>query len=37
MAGTDETRGGYFDQYFAAPGAVRAYREAKEGPLKEEN
>lgn len=37
MAGTDVTRGGYFDQYFVAPGATRAYREAKEGPLKDEN
>ncbi len=37
MAGTDETRGRNFDQYFVAPGSVRAYREAKEGPLKDEN
>jgi glyoxylase-like metal-dependent hydrolase (beta-lactamase superfamily II) len=37
MAGTDETRVRNFDQYFVASGAVRAYREAKEGPLKDEN
>ena len=37
MAGGDATRAGYFDQYFVAPGATRAYREAKEGPLKDEN
>jgi glyoxylase-like metal-dependent hydrolase (beta-lactamase superfamily II) len=37
MAGSDTTRAGYFDQYFVAPGAVRAYREAKEGALKDEN
>jgi len=37
MAGSDATRAGYFDQYFVAPGATRAYREAKEGPLKDEN
>ncbi len=36
FVGTDETRGGIFDQYFVSPGAVRAYREAKEGPLKDE-
>jgi glyoxylase-like metal-dependent hydrolase (beta-lactamase superfamily II) len=37
MVGTNETRGGNFDQYFVSPGATRAYREAKEGPLKDEN
>ncbi len=37
FAGSDETRGRNFDQYFVAPGAVRAYREAKEGPLKDGN
>ena len=37
MAGNDQTRGNNFDQYFVAPGSARAYREAKEGPLKDEN
>ncbi len=37
MAGNDHTRGSNFDQYFVSPGAGRAYREAKEGPLKDEN
>ena len=37
MAGSDVSRQRVFDQYFVAPGAVRAYREAKEGPLKDEN
>jgi cyclase len=37
FAGTDETRGRNFDEYFVSPGAVRAYREAKDGPLKDEN
>lgn len=37
FAGSNETRGRNFDQYFVSPGATRAYREAKEGPLKEEN
>jgi hypothetical protein len=37
MAGSDKSRIRVFDQYFLAPGSVRAYREAKEGPLKDEN
>jgi glyoxylase-like metal-dependent hydrolase (beta-lactamase superfamily II) len=37
MAGNDPTLGEYFDQYFVAPGSARACREAKEGPLKDEN
>ncbi len=37
MAGNDASRQRVFDQYFVGPGAVRAYREAKEGPLKDEN
>lgn len=37
MAGDNEVRGRNFDQYFVSPGAVRAYREVKEGPLKDEN
>lgn len=37
MAGSDPSRQRVFDQYFATPGAVRAYREAKEGPLNDEN
>ncbi len=37
MAGSDPSRQRVFDEYFVAPGAVRAYREAKEGPLKDEN
>ena len=37
MAGNDQTRGSNFDQYFVSPGASRAYREAKEGSLKDEN
>ncbi len=37
FVGTDETRGSIFDQYFVSPGAVRAYREAKDGPLEDEN
>jgi hypothetical protein len=37
IAGTDENRGRNFDEYFVSPGAVRAYREAKDGPLKDEN
>lgn len=37
MAGDDPSRQRVFDQYFVGPGAVRAYREAKEGPLKDEN
>jgi glyoxylase-like metal-dependent hydrolase (beta-lactamase superfamily II) len=37
MAGNDASRQRVFDQYFATPGAVRAYREAKEGPLNDEN
>ena len=30
-------RGRNFDQYFVSSGATRAYREAKDGPLKDEN
>lgn len=37
MAGGDASRIRVFDRYFVAPGAVRACREAKEGPLKDEN
>jgi glyoxylase-like metal-dependent hydrolase (beta-lactamase superfamily II) len=37
MAANDPSRQRVFDQYFVAPGSVRAYREAKEGPLKDEN
>ena len=37
IAGNDETRVRNFDEYFVSPGAVRVYREAKEGPLKDEN
>jgi hypothetical protein len=37
MARGDASRQRVFDEYFAAVGAVRAYREAKEGPLKDEN
>jgi len=37
MAGNNADRGRNFDQYFVATGAGRAYREAKEGPLKDEN
>jgi len=37
MAGSDPARGRNFDEYFVSPGAGRAYREAKEGPLKDEN
>ena len=37
FAGSNETRGRNFDEYFVSPGAVRAYREAKDGPLKDEN
>lgn len=37
FAGSNEVRGRNFDQYFVSPGAVRAYREAKDGPLKDEN
>jgi len=36
-AGTDGTLQRNFDQYFVPTVAVRAYREAKEGPLKDEN
>ena len=37
MAGNNEVRGHNFDEYFVSPAAVRAYREVKEGPLKDEN
>ncbi len=37
MTGDDPERGRNFDEYFVSTGAVRAYREAKEGPLKDEN
>jgi cyclase len=37
MAGSDTSRQRVFDQYFVAPGSVRAYREAKQGPLKDES
>ncbi len=37
MAGSDPSRQRVFDQYFVGVGSVRAYREAKEGPLKDEN
>jgi hypothetical protein len=37
LAGSNEARGRNFDEYFVSPGAVRAYREVKEGPLKDEN
>jgi len=37
MADDNASRQRVFDQYFVAPGSVRAYREAKEGPLKDEN
>ena len=37
MAGNDEVRGRNFDEYFVSTGAVRAYREAKDGPLNDEN
>jgi len=37
MAGGNQVRGRNFDEYLVTPGAVRAYREAKEGPLKDEN
>jgi cyclase len=37
MAGADASRQRVFDEYFAGVGAIRAYREAKEGPLKDEN
>jgi cyclase len=37
MAGDNPSRTRVFDQYFVAPGSVRAYREAKEGPLQDEN
>lgn len=37
MAGNDPSRQRVFDQYFVAPGSMRAYHEAKEGPLKDEN
>jgi cyclase len=37
IAGNNETRVRNFDEYFVSPGAVRVYREAKEGPLKDEN
>ncbi len=37
MAGDSEVRGRNFDDYFTSPGAVRAYREAKEGPLHDED
>jgi cyclase len=37
MAGSNEARGRNFDEYFVSPGSVRAYREVKEGPLKDEN
>ena len=32
----DEERGRAFDGFFLGPGFPRAYREAKEGPLKDE-
>jgi cyclase len=37
FAGNDVTRGRNFDEYFVGTGAVRAYREAKDGPLHDEN
>lgn len=37
MAGDNEARVRNFNDYFVSPGAVRAYREAKDGPLKDEN
>ena len=37
MAGGDLARGRNFDEYFVSPRAARAYRDAKEGPLKDEN
>jgi hypothetical protein len=32
----DEERGRAFDGFFLGPGFPRAYREAREGPLKDE-
>jgi glyoxylase-like metal-dependent hydrolase (beta-lactamase superfamily II) len=37
MAGSNDERRRNFDQYFVSTGAERAYREAKDGPLKDEN
>jgi glyoxylase-like metal-dependent hydrolase (beta-lactamase superfamily II) len=37
FVGSNEARGRNFDEYFVSPGAGRAYGEAKEGPLKDEN
>ena len=37
MTGDNESQGRNFDEYFVSSGAVRAYREAKDGPLKDEN
>jgi len=37
MAGNDYFRGRAFDDRFVRPGVERAYREAKEGKLKDEN
>ncbi len=37
FAGANAARGRNFDEYFVSPGAVRAYREAKDGPLNDEN